>query len=96
VFCFSFFPKFKTLKKKENEMSEVQQHLAAIDEIYKTAYFSLSQSLIDISWRIIRCPEISSKISAEKGQQLIQFAISDQQNFANQAKAIVAEVQQGN
>jgi hypothetical protein len=48
-----------------------------------------------MAFRIINCPEMS-KISAEKGQQLIQFAASDQQNFANQAKSIVAHVQQGN
>ncbi len=80
---------------KEDPMSEVQQHLAAIDEIYKKSYFDLSQNLISMAFRIINCPEMS-KISAEKGQQLIQFAASDQQNFANQAKSIVAHVQQGN
>lgn len=75
-------------------MSEVQQHLAAIDEVYKTAYFALSQNLINSAWRIINCPEIIGKITKSDGEKLLQFAISDPQNFANQAKSIVAEVQQ--
>jgi hypothetical protein len=84
----------KTPKKMEDTMSEVQQHLAAIDEVYKTAYFALSQSLINSAWRIINCPEIIGKITKADGERLLQFAISDPQNFANQAKSLVAEVQQ--
>jgi len=84
----------KTPKKKEDTMSEVQQHLAAIDEVYKNAYFSLSQNLINAAWRIINCPEILGKITKADGERLLQFAISDPQNFSNQAKSIVAEVQQ--
>ncbi len=87
-------PKTQTTQKKEDTMSEVQQHLAAIDEVYKTAYFALSQSLINSAWRIINCPEIIGKITKADGERLLQFAISDPQNFANQAKSIVAEVQQ--
>jgi hypothetical protein len=84
----------KTPKKKEDTMSEVQQHLAAIDEIYKNSYFSLSQSLINVAWRIINSPEILSRIEAKEGEQLVQFAVSDPQNFSNEAKRIAAIVQQ--
>ena len=94
-FFFSLFKPKKT-QIKEDPMSEVQQHLAAIDEIYKNAYFDLSEKLNSLAWRIIRCPEISGKIGQVKGSQLLQFAINDPQNFANQARALVAEVQQGN
>lgn len=92
-FLFSLF-KPKKPKQKEDSMSEVQQHLAAIDEIYKDAYFGLSQKLTSLAWRIIHCPEIFGKTAQADGQRLVQFAINDPQNFSNQARTWVAEIQQ--
>jgi hypothetical protein len=92
-FLFSLF-KPKKPKQKEDPMSEVQQHLAAIDEIYKVASFTLSQRLIDLAWRFINCPEILGKITQAEGQALVQFALNDPQNFANQAKSLAVQIQQ--
>lgn len=71
-------------------MSEVQQHLAAIDEIYKIASFDLAA----VAFRIIRSPEIVSKITKVEGEQLILSALNDFPNFHNHVRATVAQVQQ--
>ena len=87
-----FFSLFKPKKPqiKEDPMSEVQQHLAAIDEIYKVASFDLAA----IAFRIIRSPEIVAKITNVEGEQLILSALNDFPNFQNQVRTTVAHVQQ--
>ena len=91
-----FFSLFKPKKPqiKEDPMSEVQQHLAAIDEIYKDAYFALAHKLTSLAWRIIHCPEIIGKAAEADGRTLVQIALNDPQNFASQARTWVAQMQQ--
>lgn len=88
-FLFSLF-KPKKPKQKEDPMSEVQQHLAAIDEIYKVASFDLAA----VAFRIIRSPEIVAKITKVEGEQLILSALNDFPNFHNHVRNTVAQVQQ--
>jgi len=88
-FFFSLF-KPKKPKKKEDPMSEVQQHLARIDEVFKLASFDLAE----IAFKIIRCPEIASKISHAEGEMLVNAGFRDVANFENLAKNTVALVQQ--
>ena len=87
-----FFSSSKPKKpeEKEESMSEVQQHLAAIDEIYKIASFDLAA----VAFRIIRSPEIVSKITKVEGEQLILSALNDFPNFHNHVRTTVAQVQQ--
>lgn len=90
MFCFSFFPKFKTLKKKENEMSEVDQTLAAVESFFKKA----SIDAADLAFRVVKSPEIVDRITLEEVGNIMNSALNDLGNFRNSIKATVGAIRQ--